>query len=774
MLYRRLPLGVLALILVTLASSAWAALPHAAPDKIGLDAGQLEHIDSVVQQALEQNRMPGCVVCVGRQGKIAFLRAYGNKQVEPEATPMTTDTVFDLASLTKPIATATSIMLLVERGQLRLSDKVESHLPEFGQNGKGDVTVLQLLTHQSGLIADNALSDYLDGPEKAWERIFALGLTSEPGKKFVYSDVNFLVLGELVRRLSGKNVHEFSQENIFGPLGMKETGFLPSAELRRRAAPTEERDGHWMQGEVHDPRAYHLGGIAGHAGLFSTAEDLAIYAAMMANRGRWGETTILHELTWREMTRPHQVSSGLRGLGWDKKTGYSSNRGELMSAAAFGHGGFTGTAIWIDPESDLFVIFLSNRVHPNGKGLVNPLAGRIGTIAAAAIRSPAETQDQPSLEVLTGIDVLMRDGFLQLEGRKVGLITNHTGIDREGVTTIERFHQAKNVHLRALFSPEHGIAGKLDVAKIGDARDEQRDLPIYSLYGETRRPTPEMLRNVDTLVFDIQDIGARYYTYISTMGEAMRAAAEHKLRFVVLDRPNPIGGLAVEGPVLDAGKESFVGFHRLPVRHGMTVGELATMFHEELELDLDLQVIRVENWRRNDYFDATGLLWINPSPNMRSLNQAVLYPGIGLLETTNLSVGRGTDTPFELFGAPWLDGIKLARELNRANLLGVAFVPIRFTPEASKFANEECGGVNVVITDRKAFRPVRVGLEIAYQLRRLYATEWNADAYLRLLGNDAVHQALLAGKTPAEMEAAYGDALMDFRQRRQRFLLYAE
>jgi uncharacterized protein YbbC (DUF1343 family) len=761
--------GILVLAIVGAATVAPAGLPHATPEEVGLDSDHLDRIDDAIQEALQQKRMPGCVVCIGRQGKIAFLRAYGNKQVEPDEIPMTTDTVFDLASLTKPIATATSIMLLVERGKLRISDNVASHLPEFGQNEKEDITVHQLLTHQSGLIADNPLSDYLDGPEKSWERIFALGVTSEPGTRFVYSDVNFLVLGELVRRISGKDVHEFSQENIFRPLSMHQTGFVPGDELRNRAAPTERRSDKWMQGEVHDPRAYHLGGIAGHAGLFSTAEDLAVYATMMAGRGRLGDTRILGDLTWREMTREHEVSRGIRGLGWDKKTGYSSNRGELLSSAAFGHGGFTGTAIWIDPELDLFVIFLSNRVHPDGKGLVNPLAGRIGTIAAAAIRTSPE---KPALDVLTGIDVLVRDDFAPLAGRKVGLITNHTGVDRERTTTVERFHRAENLKLVALFSPEHGIAGKLDVSKIGDARDEERNLPIFSLYGETRRPTTEMLDGIDTLVFDIQDIGARYYTYISTMGEAMRAAAEHKLRFVVLDRPNPIGGLAVEGPLLDAGKESFVGFHRLPIRHGMTIGELAAMFNEEFELNLNLEVIEVENWRRSEYFDATGLLWINPSPNMRSLNQALLYPGIGLLETTNLSVGRGTDTPFEVFGAPWLNGMELARELNRAGIEGVTFIPIRFTPGSSKFAGEECGGVNVLITDRGALRPVRLGLQIAHQLRRLCAEDWDAASYKRLLGNDAVHHAILTGRTAEEIEAGYQKDLDEFRERRGRFLRY--
>jgi uncharacterized protein YbbC (DUF1343 family)/CubicO group peptidase (beta-lactamase class C family) len=764
-----------------------AATPEATPEAAGMDPAGLAHIDAAIAAALQDQRMPGCVVCLGRRDKIAFLKAYGHKQVEPEKTPMTTDTVFDLASLTKPIATATSIMLLVERGQLRLADNVALHLPEFEQNGKDDITIQHLLTHQGGLIPDNALSDYLDGPEKAWERIFALSPRDEPGTKFVYTDVGFLVLGKIVERLSGQNIHQFSHENIFSPLGMYETGYLPDEALRTRAAPTEKRNDHWMQGEVHDPRAFHLGGVAGHAGLFSTAKDLAVYAQMMLGRGQRGETRIMSENTWRVMTRPNDVTRGKRGLGWDMQTGYSSNRGELFSPAAFGHGGFTGTAIWIDPELDLFVVFLSNRVHPRGEGSVNPLAGRIGSIAAAAIQrqrsesvvkgvasglAPRSSASALTFDTLTGIDVLVRDGFQPLEGRKIGLITNHTGVDRSGVSTVQRLDEAKNCELVALFSPEHGIAGQLDVSKIGDSRDEQRDLPIFSLYGESRRPTPEMLTGLDTLVFDIQDIGTRYYTYISTMGEAMRAAAEHKLRFVVLDRPNPINGVDVDGPVLDAGQESFVGFHTLPVRHGMTAGELAQMFNREMQFNVDLQVVRVENWRRSDYYDATGLVWINPSPNMRNLNQAVLYPAIGLLETTNLSVGRGTDAPFEQFGAPWLNGDALAKELNQAQMPGVAFVPLRFTPASSKFAGELCSGVNVIVTDRATFDAARTGLEIARQLRRLHREEWKAEDYARLLGNSAVYEALLAGESVEQMQQKYEPELHKFVMRRRAFLLY--
>ena len=374
--------------------------------------------------------------------------------------------------------------------------------------------------------------------------------------------------------------------------------------------------------------------------------------------------------------------------------------------------------------------------------------------------------------VLAGIDVLERDGFRQLSGRDIGLITNQTGINRSGAGDIQLLHAANGVNLVAIFNPEHGLFGKLDVSLIEDSRDPATGIKVYSLYGNSRRPTAEMLTGIDTLVFDIQDIGTRFYTYISTMGHAMQAATEHGVRFVVLDRPNPINGITVSGPVLDEGRQSFTAFHRLPVRHGMTTGELARMFNAELKLDLDLEIIPLEGWRRTDFFDSTGLPWINPSPNMRSLTEAILYPGIGLLETTNLSVGRGTDTPFELFGAPWLDGNLLALELNRLDLPGVAFSPIVFTPDSSKFKDVLCQGVSIRIVNREQFEPIRTGLEIALQLRHLYPQEWEIDSYDRLLGNASVLEAIRDGHSYPEIKAIYRPYLEEFKQRRLLHLIY--
>ncbi len=352
-----------------------------------LKTDTFDSIDDLVNQAIEQHKLPGAVVTIGYQGNVVFQRAYGHRQLEPTPIPMTVDTVFDLASLTKPIATATSVMMFVDKGLVDLDDAVSKHLPEFGNHGKEEITIKQLLLHTSGLTPDNAMSDYADSPDAATRNVMNLGLNYTPGSKFRYSDVGFIVLGEIVRRKTGMDLNAYSQQTIFAPLGMNETGYKPATSLQQRAATTEQRGGHWMQGEVHDPRAYALGGVAGHAGLFSTAADLAVYATAMCNRGRLDDTMIVSEKTFAAMTASYSVpGDALRGLGWDKQSGYSSNRGKTMSSTAFGHGGFTGTAMWIDPELKLYVIFLSNRVHPNGKGSVNALAGEIGTIAADAVK----------------------------------------------------------------------------------------------------------------------------------------------------------------------------------------------------------------------------------------------------------------------------------------------------------------------------------------------------------------------------------------------------
>ncbi len=801
-------------------------LIEAKPESVGMSSERLAKIDEAVLESISRKETPGAVVLVARKGRVVFRKAFGDRAIEPKREPMTVDTIFDLASLTKIVATATSMMILVERGKVSLADPVALYIPEFGKFGKERVTVEQLMTHRAGLPPDNEIADYVGKTVDPMRQIYDLRPSYEPGTRFVYSDVGFIVAAEIVRRVSGERIESFARRNVFDPLGMKDTRFndvevAKLAPLIRqllnerpqgdfsyevfefmervdRIAPTENREGRWMRGEVHDPRSYEMGGVAGHAGLFSTADDLANFCQMILNKGEYNGVRILAPYSVERMVSAQSLpTSQMRGIGWDINTSYSSNRGDLFPVGTFGHTGFTGTSLWLDPAAETFVVLLTNRVHPNGKGDVTRLRSFVASIVAGAItepphapvfehlKSPPTYVDAPRAvvtrsvptgplhPVLTGIDVIERDGFKQLEGRRVGLITNHTGRDGKGRSTIDVLAAAKNLKLVALFSPEHGLRG-IEDTHVGDTRDEKTGLPVYSLYErERRRPTAEMLKDIDTLVFDIQDVGARFYTYTTTCGYALEEAAKNKIKFVVLDRPNPINGYEIEGPVTDTEFiNQFISYHSVPVRYGMTIGELAMLFNSERKINADLTVIKMEGWRRADYYDGTALTWVNPSPNMRNLTEALLYPGIGLLETTNLSVGRGTDTPFELIGAPWVNGSNLAEALNRAGLAGVRFVPVRFTPKSSKFANEECGGVNIVVTDRGSFHTVATGIEIAYQLNRLHPGVWKVDDYLRLLVNRAALAALKAGKTPSEISATWQAGLAEFASIRKKYLIY--
>jgi len=791
--------------IAALVALIFAVRPAAqAPAPVESSAG-FAPIATLVEAAIARNELPGAVVLAGRGEQVVYRRAFGRRALAPAPEAMTEDTIFDLASLTKVVATTTSVMKLIEEGRIRLNDPVAQFVPDFGKYNKNGVTIRHLLTHTSGLRPDLELEVEFRGADEAIRRAVEEVPTAPPGERFVYSDINFFLLGDIVRRVSGERLDRYAASHIFDRLGMKDTMFLPPESLRSRIAPTEPcREIAWpcggsnvpfLRGVVHDPTARRMDGVAGHAGLFSTADDLSRFCRMLVGGGRLGTARILAPATVARMTSPSTPPEmrAVRGLGWDIDSSYSSNRGELFPiGTSFGHTGFTGTSLWLDPGTKSYVIFLSNRVHPDGKGDVNALRGRVATVAAAAMLSSDDVSRAagarafqgsaiaerparavaPHEPVLTGIDMLAAERFARLKGKRVGLLTNQTGRSSSGESTIDLLAHAPGVTLVSLFSPEHGIRGVLD-DNVPSTRDEKTGLPIHSLYGDTRRPTDAMLGGLDTLVVDLQDIGARFYTYPATVGYMLEEAARRKLSVVVLDRPNPVNGFDVEGPVQDASAVGFTGYMPMPIRHGMTLGELARLFNGERTIGADLTVVAMKNWRRDDWFDDTGLAWTNPSPNMRNMVAAAVYPGIGAIEGTNISVGRGTDTPFEQLGAPWIDGRQLASALNARTIPGIRFYPVSFTPAAgAKLGGQPCHGVFLIVTDRDRLRPARLGLEIASALSRLYGAQFRLEDAATLFGSKAVLARIRAGDDPAAIAAAWAQDEAKWRLTRAKYLLY--
>ena len=760
---------------------------------------KLGAVDSIIQQAIADGNIPGAVLIVGHDGKLVYRKAYGHRALEPRREPMTLDTIFDMASLTKVIVTTTAVMQLVERGKVRLNDPVAKYLPQFAQNGKEDITIRQLLVHFSGLAPDLDLKTPWTGKETAYQMAFAQTLEEAPGSEFVYSDINFIVLGALVEQVSGEPLNQYADRHIFAPLKMTHTRFLPPASWRPKIAPTQyDESEHMLRGMVHDPTARRMGGVAGHAGLFSTGDDVAKFAQALLDGG----DGILSPLSVEKMTTPEQPPAApvLRGFGWDIDSPFSSNRGDLFPIGSFGHTGFTGTSLWIDPTTQTYVILLTNAVHPRGKGNAIGLRTKVATEVAASLNLTASEKDALRWKSITGyneaqsagrrmsvrnnavkngIDVLEEHGFDALKStvgkRHIGLVTNQTGLDVSGKRTVDVLAAAPGVSLDAIFSPEHGVTGTLDTTDINNSKDAATGIPVYSVYGGTdaaRHPPADVLRTLDAIVFDIQDAGTRFYTYETTLGYFLEAAAKSGIEIFVLDRPDPITGSFVQGPVSDAGRESFTNYWTLPVRHGMTMGELAKMFNAERNISAKLTVVPMEGWERGDWFDSTGLDWVNPSPNLRSVTEAALYPGVALIEGTNVSVGRGTDTPFELVGAPWIKSRELAAYLNARGMSGVRFIPLTFTPTASVYSGQTCQGVNIMLTDRNGFDAPELGIELAAALHKLYPEDFKIEKMSALLANQSVFDALAAGQDPRRIVQDWQEGLETFEKLRKKYLIY--
>jgi len=857
-------------------TSAQNLVPHLRSGSIAAKVGSTEApnftaVSTLVDNAIAQKKLPGAVVLIGHDGRIAFEQAYGKRSLEPTVEPMTEDTIFDMASLSKCLSTAVAIMQLYEKGKLNFDDPVAKYLPAFAANGKQNVTIRELLTHYSGLPPDINLKDTpwgLAAPDKAEgiRRALSSPLVSTPGTHFEYSDINFITLGALVEKLSGEPLDVYAQQHIFTPLKMTNTRYLPFAkacgprevfgsaielhlaphEMIANAcspriwntlsiqyiAPTTYDDegtaatnpdfAHMLRGTVNDPTTRRMGGVAGHAGVFSTASDVALFAQALLDKLTKNTGPFpLKQSTLKLMTEPEQPSSAestatiftpdgkttkgiaTRGFGWDINSPFSRPRGGVFPIGSFGHTGFTGTSLWMDPASDSYVILLTNAVHPRGNPPISVLRGEIATATGEALHLN-QSEQSSTAQTLTGIDVLEATHYAALAEAaqrhgnhlRLGLLTNQTGLDSKGHRTVDLLAAdapkfVPGLTLTTLFSPEHGIFGKLDTTKISAETDPDTHLPVISLYGpkdSDKRPKLEDLAKLDAVVIDLQDAGVRFYTYETVVGYFLEAAAKAHIEVILLDRPNPIGGELIQGPVSDAGLESYTDYMPLPVRHGLTLGELARYINGERRfpiaaspdvqapINARLTVVPMQNWTRTEYFDQTHLPWTNPSPNLRSLTAATLYPGIGMIETTNISVGRGTPTPFEHIGAPYIDAPALAAYLNARNIPGVAFAPTTFavaeTPNHYPYHGQTIPGIHITLTDRNALDAPELGIELLAALHRFYPKQFDLPKAERLVASVNTMLAISNNEDPRAIAASWTADLAAFKKRRTPYLLY--
>ncbi len=856
LLPRRSQVVALALVCCLVLPAASTRAQAAASGTTGV--ADFADLDRVLNDAVAHNELPGAVVVVGHDGHVVYHRAYGNRAVDPAIEAMTEDTVFDMASLSKCLATATAVMQLYEQGKLQFDDPVAKYLPAFAANGKGAITIRQLLTHYSGLSEDVVLTDVWQGKGEGVRRAFASVPYGPPGKTFKYSDINYITLGALVETLSGQPLDVYAEQHIFAPLGMVHTDYLTphcsvvwsdegkpvsgrvhcvrqdglagAAQTNdlQQFAPTAHNDDKAMthdellRGVVHDPTTRRMGGVAGHAGVFSTAQDVAVYAqALLDGLAGRASTFPLKTETLRLMCEPEQPAAGkwLRGFGWDIDSPYSRPRGTVFPVGSFGHTGFTGTSLWMDPRSDTYVVLLSNAIHPRGRPAISGLRGKVATAAAQALylygSAPAGHAAQSSTRyvdgfaksyderlasgistaVVPGVDVLEQTQFAMLRTLqtsvkhplRIGLLTNNTGVDTEGRRTIDVLRSAMpaavpGAALTALFSPEHGIAGAEDREGIGNAVDTATKLPVISLYGakpEDRRPKIADLEKLDAVLIDLQDAGVRFYTYESVVAyflEAAAKAANHP-EIVVLDRPALISGVVVNGPVNDAGTERYIAYMQEPTQHGLTLGEFARFINADRHLGASVTVVPVQGYQRGLWYDQTAVPWVNPSPNLRTQAAAALYPGLAFLEFTNVSVGRGTDAPFEQVGAAWIgtdaEAQKLADALTARKIGGVDVAVTTFTPARPyPFAGQLVHGLRFTVTDRERFDAAEFGLELLTVLHAQYPQAFQLEKARGTLLNDATMKALAAGTDPREIEAAWEPMLSDFRARRVSAMLY--
>ncbi|MEJ2581599.1 MAG: serine hydrolase, partial [Acidobacteriota bacterium] len=558
-------------------------LRTARPEDAGFRPGGMDEVDRVLDEFVAEGAFPGGVVAVGHRGALVHLHPFGKLSYDDDAPAVTADTIYDLASLTKVVATTTMAMIMVDEGRLDLDEKVQDYLPLFQGPGKNKVTVRHLLTHRSGIDWWAPLYKELQGPEAYLQRIQGMALVYEPGTDYKYSDLGMILLGEILQRVSGQPLEEFVRERVFEPLKMTDTLYRPGADLLPRIAPTEYDDwrGRMIRGDVHDENAFALGGVAPHAGLFSTAGDLARFAQMLVNGGVLEHHRIISRETVGLFTRKAGDEGSTRALGWDTKSPENSTAGSYFSPRSFGHTGFTGTSIWIDPDRELFLILLTNRVHPTRENqLIREARPAVADAVVNALTDEyRELPDVPSQVVEVGLDRVAKGEDHGLRGKKLGLIVHAASVTADGRHAIDVMHDAK-LDVARLFTPEHGLRSRAAAGEhVENGRDPESGLPVVSLYGDRRKPTSKDLEGLDALVFDLQGAGVRFYTYVSTLILTLESAAEAGIDFIVLDRPNPLGGERIEGPMSaprDEVPESFVNLAPGPMVHGSSCWTVPT------------------------------------------------------------------------------------------------------------------------------------------------------------------------------------------------------
>jgi uncharacterized protein YbbC (DUF1343 family) len=733
------------------------------------DAAECEQ---VLRDSIQGRAFPGCTVQVGSDQQPFWTAAFGYHDYS-DATPVTVDAIYDLASVTKVAGTTTVLMRLVALGKVRLDDPIGRWLPEFladtpdpEQRAQRErVTVEHLLTHSSGLGPWRPFHQQVDSYTDLIAEACRVPLVAEPGESHRYSDIGLMLAGEVAARAGGRPLAELERELVFDPLGMTNTWRCPPAELLSRIPPTEidAATGELVHGVVHDENARAGEGQTGHAGLFATAEDLGKLAAELLRAAR-GQSRLFPRQVVEQFFEPRQVGGIRRAVGWNI---VPDSGGRLLS-----HTGFTGTSMQLDLRRNRYIVLLTNRVHPTRD---NQQIGRVRREVRAAVERQFESMDHP------GIERQFAELQQTLEGKRVGLLTNPSSVDAEYRFLADRLHASSQVTLVCLFAPEHGLRGDRQAGqKVQDYVDDATGLPVYSLYSQRRIPTPEQLAEFDVLLCDLQDVGARFYTFVWTVVSVMEAAARENKRVVIFDRPNPIGLAHMEGAPtrLNAGLVGPVWSGQpfgVPTRHGMTVGEIATLVNEAwAENKADLTVVRVPGYSRSTRFVETGYPWVMPSPNMPTLDTAAVYPGTCVFEGTNLSEGRGTTRPFELIGAPFVQPRRVVARLNDAGLPGVRFREAWFTPTFEDHADQLCGGVQVHVTDPDAFQPVRTGLVMLKAFCDLYPKQVTVTSFAsRLMGVPDLHHRIWTESADSLIDDWQAD-LLEFQQLRQPYLLYPE